>query len=56
MSEFRRWRDTDHLDRAIETAGGQEAFDISVTQMLDETRRGWRRQDQPAAVRGGQLC
>lgn len=41
MSEFRRWRDTDHLDRAIETAGGQEVFDISVKQMLDEAR-GWR--------------
>jgi DNA-binding XRE family transcriptional regulator len=37
----RRWRDTDHLDRAVETAGGSEQFDVAVEQMLDEAR-GWR--------------
>jgi DNA-binding XRE family transcriptional regulator len=37
----RRWRDTDHLDRAVETAGGSEQFDGAVEQMLDEAR-GWR--------------
>ena len=26
MSETRRWRDTDHLDRAIETAGAPKTF------------------------------
>jgi DNA-binding XRE family transcriptional regulator len=41
MSGVRRWRDTDHLDKAIETAGGREAFDAEVGRMLDEAR-GWR--------------
>jgi ribosome-binding protein aMBF1 (putative translation factor) len=41
MSEVRRWRDTGHLDRAIETAGGQDAFDVAIGRMLEETR-GWR--------------
>jgi DNA-binding XRE family transcriptional regulator len=37
----RRWRDTSHLDRAIETAGGPEAFEAGLGKMLDEAR-GWR--------------
>jgi DNA-binding XRE family transcriptional regulator len=37
----KRWRDTDHLDRAVETAGGLEKFEGAVEQMLDEAR-GWR--------------
>ncbi|MGE5827490.1 MAG: helix-turn-helix domain-containing protein [Micromonosporaceae bacterium] len=41
MSSVKRWRDTDHLQRAVDTAGGQEAFDTAVTAMLDEAR-GWR--------------
>ncbi|MEV6932836.1 helix-turn-helix transcriptional regulator [Dactylosporangium sp. NPDC051485] len=41
MSGVRRWRDTDHLERAVETAGGPEAFDAAVGAMLDEAR-GWR--------------
>ncbi|MEV6930950.1 helix-turn-helix domain-containing protein [Dactylosporangium sp. NPDC051485] len=41
MSGVKRWRDTDHLVRAIETAGGPEAFDTAVGAMLDEAR-GWR--------------
>jgi DNA-binding XRE family transcriptional regulator len=41
MAEVRRWRDTDHLARAVETAGGPEAFDSAVGEMLDEAR-GWR--------------
>jgi DNA-binding XRE family transcriptional regulator len=41
MSGVKRWRDTDHLARAVETAGGQEAFDAEVSVMLDEAR-GWR--------------
>lgn len=41
MSELRRWRDSGHLDRAIETAGSREAFDAGVGRMLDEAR-GWR--------------
>src|SRR5262245_3224806 len=41
MSGVKRWRDTDHLERAVETAGGQEAFDATVGAMLDEAR-GWR--------------
>ncbi|GAA2386236.1 hypothetical protein GCM10010170_096550 [Dactylosporangium salmoneum] len=41
MSGVKRWRDTDHLGRAIETAGGPEAFDTAVGAMRDEAR-GWR--------------
>lgn len=41
MTEPRRWRDTGHLERAVETAGGQEAFAAAVGQMLDQMR-GWR--------------
>jgi DNA-binding XRE family transcriptional regulator len=41
MSSVKRWRDTDHLQRAVETAGGQEAFDTALGQMLDQAR-GWR--------------
>jgi len=41
MSGVKRWRDTGHLERAVETAGGQEAFDAEVGTMLDEAR-GWR--------------
>src|SRR5262245_42872370 len=41
MSNVKRWRDTDHLQRAVDTAGGQDAFDSAVGQMLDQAR-GWR--------------
>ncbi|HZN71289.1 MAG TPA: helix-turn-helix transcriptional regulator [Micromonosporaceae bacterium] len=41
MSEVKRWRDTDHLERAVQTAGGQDAFDAAMGAMLDEAR-GWR--------------
>jgi DNA-binding XRE family transcriptional regulator len=41
MSEVRRWRESGHLERAVETAGGREAFDAAIGQMLDEAR-GWR--------------
>ena len=41
MGEARRWRDTDHLDRAVRTAGGQAAFDAEVGGLLDQAR-GWR--------------
>ena len=41
MSGVSRWRDTGHLERAVGTAGGQEAFDAAVTAMLDDAR-GWR--------------
>ncbi|MDI1464619.1 helix-turn-helix transcriptional regulator [Catellatospora sp. KI3] len=41
MAEAKRWRDTDHLHRAVETAGGQEAFDAAMGQMLAQAR-GWR--------------
>jgi DNA-binding XRE family transcriptional regulator len=36
-----RWRDSDHLERAEATTGGQEAFDASVAAMLDDAR-DWR--------------
>jgi DNA-binding XRE family transcriptional regulator len=41
MTGVRRWRDTDHLDRAVETAGGRDVFDAAIGKMLDEAR-GWR--------------
>lgn len=41
MSEPRRWRDSGHLERAVETAGDAEAFGASVQAMLDQAR-GWR--------------
>ncbi|MFC7529424.1 helix-turn-helix domain-containing protein [Actinoplanes sp. GCM10030250] len=37
----KRWRDTEHLERAVETAGGSEAFEDDIGRMLDEAR-GWR--------------
>jgi DNA-binding XRE family transcriptional regulator len=41
MSSASRWRDSGHLERAVATAGGQEAFDAAVSAMLDDAR-GWR--------------
>lgn len=41
MGEAKRWRDSGHLERAIETAGGPDAFDAAVGEMLSEAR-GWR--------------
>jgi DNA-binding XRE family transcriptional regulator len=41
MSGVSRWRDSGHLERAVETAGAQDAFDAAVTAMLDDAR-GWR--------------
>lgn len=44
MTELRRWRDSSHLERAVETAGGPEAFDAAMGQMVDQAR-GWRLAD-----------
>jgi DNA-binding XRE family transcriptional regulator len=41
MGEVMRWRDSGHLERAIETAGSPEAFSAAVSKMLDDAR-GWR--------------
>ena len=41
MSSVSRWRESGHLERAVATAGGQEAFDAAVAAMLDDAR-GWR--------------
>jgi hypothetical protein len=41
MSGVSRWRDSGHLERAVETAGGPEAFSSAVAEMLDDAR-GWR--------------
>jgi len=41
MSGVKRWRDTSHLGRAVETAGGVQAFEAAIGGMLDEAR-GWR--------------
>jgi hypothetical protein len=44
MSGYRKWRDTDHLDRAVDTTGGPDDFDREVQRMRDEAR-GWRLAD-----------
>jgi DNA-binding XRE family transcriptional regulator len=41
VSDVSRWRDSGHLERAVDTAGGPEAFDAAVAGMLDDAR-GWR--------------
>ncbi len=41
MSNVSRWRDSGHLERATETAGGQQAFEAAVAALLDDAR-GWR--------------
>jgi ribosome-binding protein aMBF1 (putative translation factor) len=41
MSSVSRWRDSAHLERAVQTAGGQEPFDAAVAGMLKDAR-GWR--------------
>ena len=41
MSGVSRWRDSGHLERAVDTAGGPEAFDAAVAGMLGDAR-GWR--------------
>jgi hypothetical protein len=38
MSDVSRWRDSTHPERAVRTAGGQEAFDAAVGAMLDDAR------------------
>jgi hypothetical protein len=38
MSSAKRWRDTNHLQRAVDNAGGQQAFDTEVSEMLDQVR------------------
>jgi len=44
MNKVSRWRNSGHLERAVETAGGQQALDAAVASMLDEAR-GWRLAD-----------
>jgi hypothetical protein len=34
-----RWRDSGYLERAVETAGGLDAFDAAVAAMLDVLSR-----------------
>jgi DNA-binding XRE family transcriptional regulator len=41
MTSTSRWRDSGHLERAVATAGGPQAFDAAVAAMLDDAR-GWR--------------
>ncbi|MEV6554728.1 helix-turn-helix transcriptional regulator [Nocardia sp. NPDC051756] len=41
MSNYRRWRDSGHLERAIEVAGGPEKFAEGVDRLKDRAR-GWR--------------
>jgi DNA-binding XRE family transcriptional regulator len=41
ISGLSRWRDSGHLERAVATASGQEAFGAAVAAMLGDAR-GWR--------------
>jgi DNA-binding XRE family transcriptional regulator len=41
MSGHGRWRDSGHLERAMETAGGSAEFEAEVQQVQDQAR-GWR--------------
>ncbi|WP_028648845.1 helix-turn-helix transcriptional regulator [Nocardiopsis sp. CNT312] len=41
MSGYRDWRGSGHLERAIETAGGEQAFEEAVARLLDGAR-AWR--------------
>jgi DNA-binding XRE family transcriptional regulator len=41
MANVSRWRDSGHLERAVETAGGKQAFEAAVAAMMDDAR-GWR--------------
>ena len=41
MSDVSRWRDSGHLERSVQTAGGREAFNAAVSAMLDDAL-GWR--------------
>ena len=41
MSGVSRWRESGNLERAVQAAGGPEAFGAAVSAMLDEAR-GWR--------------
>jgi hypothetical protein len=38
MSDLQRWRDSGHLERAVGTAGGQEAFDAAVCDAEERAR------------------
>ena len=40
MSSLSRWRDSGHLERAGETAGGQQAFEAAVAAMIDSGADG----------------
>ncbi|MEU6740632.1 helix-turn-helix domain-containing protein [Streptosporangium sandarakinum] len=41
MSSYRRWRESGHLERAVETAGGPERFEAGARRLEDEAR-AWR--------------
>jgi DNA-binding XRE family transcriptional regulator len=41
MSGYRKWRDTGHLERAVEIAGGPDAFEADVARVKAEAQ-GWR--------------
>jgi DNA-binding XRE family transcriptional regulator len=44
MTGTRRWRDSGHLEKAIEYAGGIEKFEEGVQRLKDQAR-GWRLAD-----------
>ena len=40
MTSVSRWRDSGHLERAVQTSGGRQAFDAAVAAMLNDARSG----------------
>jgi DNA-binding XRE family transcriptional regulator len=44
MTDVMHRRDTEYLQRAVDTAGGQDVFDAAIGAMLDQAR-GWRLAD-----------
>ncbi len=56
MSGTSRWRDSGHLQRAVETAGGQAFFDAAVNAMLDDACNGRLAEMPQHGVTSGQAA
>jgi hypothetical protein len=50
MSDVSRWRDSGHLERAVQTAGGQETFDARSPRCWTTSAAGGWRNAQAALV------
>jgi transcriptional regulator with XRE-family HTH domain len=52
VSSVSRWRETGHLERAVATAGGQEAFAARGWRLAEMRKRRGMTQEQVAARMG----